>query len=145
MSRTLLGGALLALTMLVAARPAAAVGAAAGLQIDNTAQVNYTLGTATVTEPSNTVSIVPGFGSAIAFELRAFFPGVAGLTEDPVTGSLNAAVAQWLIGSGRAPDSYQAAQGTALDRAGRITVERDGDTIWVGGRCWTVVGGTVDL
>ena len=84
-------------------------------------------------------------GSAIAFELRAFFPGVAGLTEDPVTGSLNAAVAQWLIGSGRAPDSYQAAQGTALDRAGRITVERDGDTIWVGGRCWTVVGGTVDL
>lgn len=58
MSRTLLGGALLALTMLVAARPAAAVGAAAGLQIDNTAQVNYTLGTATVTEPSNTVSIV---------------------------------------------------------------------------------------
>ena len=84
-------------------------------------------------------------GSEISFELRAFFPGVSGLTEDPVTGSLNAAVAQWLIGSGRAPDTYQASQGTALDRAGRITVERDGDAIWIGGRCWTLVDGTVTL
>ncbi len=84
-------------------------------------------------------------GSDIAFELRAFFPGNNGLTEDPVTGSLNAAVAQWLIGEGLAPSSYVAAQGTRLDRRGRIHVEADGEAIWIGGSSITCVDGTVVL
>jgi PhzF family phenazine biosynthesis protein len=81
----------------------------------------------------------------IDYEVRAFFPGNSGLTEDPVTGSLNAALAQWLIGSGRAPETYVAAQGTALGRAGRVHVMREGDDIWVGGRCVTVISGEVEL
>jgi PhzF family phenazine biosynthesis protein len=56
------------------------------------------------------------------FEVRAFFPGNNGLAEDPVTGSLNAALAQWLIGAGMAPPQYVAAQGTALGRAGRVHI-----------------------
>jgi PhzF family phenazine biosynthesis protein len=81
-----------------------------------------------------------------AFEVRAFFPGNNGMTEDPVTGSLNAALAQWLIGAGIAPPSYIAAQGTALARAGRVHVERDaaGD-IWIGGASVTCINGTVEL
>ena len=81
----------------------------------------------------------------IDFEVRAFFPGNSGLTEDPVTGSLNAALAQWLIGSGRAPESYLAAQGTALGRAGRVHVMREADDIWIGGRCVTVIAGEVRI
>lgn len=77
------------------------------------------------------------------FEVRAFFPGNSGLTEDPVTGSLNAALAQWLVGSGRAPDTYIAAQGTAMGRAGRVHVLREGHDIWVGGRSVTVIAGDV--
>lgn len=78
-------------------------------------------------------------------EVRAFFPGNSGLTEDPVTGSLNAALAQWLIGSGRLPESYIAAQGTAMGRAGRVHVERVGVDIWIGGRCVTVIDGQVAI
>lgn len=78
-------------------------------------------------------------------EVRAFFPGNTGLTEDPVTGSLNAALAQWLIGVGILPDSYTAAQGTALGRAGRVHVTSDADGIWVGGSCVTVISGEVGL
>ena len=81
----------------------------------------------------------------IAFEVRAFFPGNNGLAEDPVTGSLNAAVAQWLIGAGLAPTRYVASQGTCLGRAGRVFVEQDGDTIWVGGSSVTCVSGEVRL
>jgi PhzF family phenazine biosynthesis protein len=82
-------------------------------------------------------------GSEAAIELRAFFPinGVA--AEDPVTGSLNASVAQWLLGSGRLAAPYVATQGGAIGRAGRVHVDRDeDDTIWVGGRTETVVTGT---
>jgi PhzF family phenazine biosynthesis protein len=78
-------------------------------------------------------------------EIRAFFPGNSGITEDPVTGSLNAAVAQWLIGSGVLPDRYTAAQGTALARAGRVYVERDGSDIWIGGASVTCIEGAVEL
>ena len=81
----------------------------------------------------------------IAFEVRAFFPGNNGLAEDPVTGSLNAALAQWLIGAGLAPAQYVAAQGTCLGRAGRVYVQQDGDTIWVGGSSVTCVAGEVLL
>ena len=80
------------------------------------------------------------------FEVRAFFPGNNGLTEDPVTGSLNAALAQWLIGSGRAPQRYVAAQGTALNRAGRVHVEQVPDgTVWIGSESVTCVQGRVAL
>lgn len=84
-------------------------------------------------------------GDAPAFEIRAFFPGNSGLTEDPVTGSLNAAVAQWLIGAGLAPPRYVAAQGTVMGRAGRVHIERDAAGIWVGGDSVTCVDGTVLL
>jgi PhzF family phenazine biosynthesis protein len=87
----------------------------------------------------------PHLSGDVDYEVRAFFPGNTGVTEDPVTGSLNAALAQWLIGSGRAPESYLAAQGTALGRAGRVHVMREGDDIWVGGRCVTVISGEVEL
>lgn len=85
-------------------------------------------------------------GDDCAFEVRAFFPGNNGMTEDPVTGSLNAALAQWLIGSGQAPSAYVAAQGTALGRAGRVHVQRDarGET-WIGGASVTCIEGQVRL
>lgn len=84
-------------------------------------------------------------GHECQFEVRAFFPGNAGLTEDPVTGSLNAALAQWLMGTGLAGDRYVAAQGTALGRAGRVYVQRDEADIWVGGESVTCMSGTVRL
>ena len=82
-------------------------------------------------------------GSECAVEVRAFCPGV-GVVEDPVTGSLNASVGQWLAGD-RLPTSYVASQGTALGRAGRVHVEREGDTVWVGGDAATTIKGTVDV
>jgi PhzF family phenazine biosynthesis protein len=85
-------------------------------------------------------------GAECAFEVRAFFPGNNGLVEDPVTGSLNAALAQWLIGSGLAPERYVAAQGTVLERSGRVHVERAADgRIWIGGATVTCVDGSVLL
>ena len=63
-----------------------------------------------------------------------------------MTGSLNASVAEWLLDSGRARAPYVARQGTALGRAGRVHVTRDGDgTIWVGGGTVTCITGTVEL
>lgn len=79
-----------------------------------------------------------------AYEVRAFCPGFS-VPEDPVTGSLNAALAQWLIGAGLAPEHYVAAQGTALGRAGRVHVQRDGDDIWIGGQSVTCIQGEVLL
>ena len=80
------------------------------------------------------------------FELRAFFTeGAEPLREDPVTGSLNAAAAQWLLSSGRASAPYVAAQGTAMGRRGRISISTEGDTIWVGGRAEVVLSGTATL
>lgn len=85
-------------------------------------------------------------GNEAAFEVRAFFPGSGGLTEDPVTGSLNAALGQWLIAAGLAPARYVTAQGTVLDRAGRVFVERAADgTVWVGGQSVTCISGQVRL
>jgi PhzF family phenazine biosynthesis protein len=78
-------------------------------------------------------------------EVRAFFPGSGGFAEDPVTGSLNAALAQWLIGSGRAPTRYIAAQGLNLKRNGRVYIEQSDATIWVGGYSTTCIEGQVLL
>ncbi len=82
-------------------------------------------------------------GRDTQFELRALIGG--GMYEDPVTGSLNASVAQWLIGSGQAPARYVASQGHALGRAGRVYIEREGDTIWVGGDVSACIRGEVQL
>jgi len=78
------------------------------------------------------------------FEVRALIGEGPGY-EDPVTGSLNASLAQWLIGSGVAPDRYVAAQGAKLQRAGRVHVAREGDTIWIGGGSVSCVRGEVAL
>lgn len=80
-----------------------------------------------------------------AFEVRAFFPGSGGMAEDPVTGSLNAALAQWLIGEGLAPERYVAAQGTSMGRAGRVHVAREQGLVWVGGASVTCIEGKVQL
>jgi PhzF family phenazine biosynthesis protein len=82
-------------------------------------------------------------GNDAQFEVRAFFGGRPG--EDPVTGSLNAGLAQWLIGSGLAKARYVAAQGTVLGRAGRVHVAQEGDTIWIGGDVAPCVAGTITL
>ena len=83
-------------------------------------------------------------GSDCQFEVRAFVPGL-GVPEDPVTGSLNAGLAQWLIGAGLAPPSYVVAQGAALGRAGRVYVQQQGADLWIGGAVCAVVSGTVTL
>ncbi len=83
-------------------------------------------------------------GHEAMFEVRAFVPSL-GVGEDPVTGSLNASVAQWLIGAGLAPPAYLATQGTALGRAGRVHVEQVGDTVWIGGDVAGCIEGTVAL
>lgn len=80
----------------------------------------------------------------VRYEVRAFAPGL-GVPEDPVTGSLNAGIAVWLRGAGLAPESYVAAQGTALGRSGRVHITDDGTDIWVGGAATTVIAGTVVL
>jgi PhzF family phenazine biosynthesis protein len=84
-----------------------------------------------------------GPGSECAVEVRAFCPSI-GVVEDPVTGSLNASVGQWLAGD-RLPTSYVASQGTALGRRGRVHVEKDGETVWVGGDAATTIKGTVGV
>ncbi|QTD44910.1 PhzF family phenazine biosynthesis protein [Ottowia testudinis] len=78
-------------------------------------------------------------------EVRAFAAPI-GVTEDPVTGSLNASLAQWLIDAGELPTRYVAAQGMALGRAGRVHIERDAaGQVWVGGDCVRVIQGRVTL
>ena len=78
-------------------------------------------------------------------EVRAFAAPI-GVPEDPVTGSLNASLAQWLIEAGELPPRYVAAQGTALGRAGRVHVERDAEgQVWIGGDCVGVIQGQVTL
>jgi PhzF family phenazine biosynthesis protein len=84
-------------------------------------------------------------GSPVALEVRAFTPLITS-GEDPVTGSLNAALGQWLLDSGRLTAPYVASQGTALGRRGRVHVSRDDDgQVWIGGAAVTCVAGTVLL
>jgi PhzF family phenazine biosynthesis protein len=85
-------------------------------------------------------------GAEAAVELRAFVPlGGGAWTEDPVTGSLNASVAQWLLGEGRLQAPYLATQGTAVGRDGRIQVDEDDGEVWVGGRTETVLEGSASI
>jgi PhzF family phenazine biosynthesis protein len=85
-------------------------------------------------------------GGPAAFEVRAFFPSNGVTYEDPVTGSFNASLAQWLLSTGRAQAPYLARQGTALGRSGQVRVTQDaGGQVWIGGSVVTCVSGTVDL
>ncbi len=103
-------------------------------------------------------------GARTRYEVRAFFPQGALAVEDPVTGSLNASIAQWLIGAGRVRPPYIAAQGTALGRRGRVFIDAGintgvstgigtgaaeapvgPDSVWVGGGTVTCVSGTLTL
>jgi PhzF family phenazine biosynthesis protein len=78
-------------------------------------------------------------------EVRGFVAPV-GIDEDPVTGSLNASLAQWLIAEGLAPTSYIASQGTCLGRAGQVHIAQDeAGQVWVGGNSVTCIDGTVSL
>jgi PhzF family phenazine biosynthesis protein len=81
-------------------------------------------------------------GDDADFEVRAF---TAAGHEDPVTGSLNAGIAQWLTGNGIAPSSYIASQGTVLGRAGRVHVHKADGEIWIGGNAVTCIDGSVTL
>jgi PhzF family phenazine biosynthesis protein len=102
-------------------------------------------------EPRNVdleVGVVGAYpeGHDPAFEVRAFLPAGGTTIEDPVTGSLNASLAGWLLASGRARAPYVAGQGTALGRRGRVHISADaGGTIWVAGGTITCVTGAVEL
>jgi PhzF family phenazine biosynthesis protein len=82
-------------------------------------------------------------GSDADIEVRAFVPGDA-IGEDPVTGSLNASLGQWLAGS-LLPEQYVAAQGTAIGRRGRVHVRLEGNRVWVGGDTVTTLRGEAEL
>jgi len=91
----------------------------------------------------------PAEAATADFEVRGFAAPI-GIEEDPVTGSLNASLAQWLIAEGHAPERYVAAQGTCLGRAGRVCLTRETDAqgsaqVWVGGPSVTCINGTVML
>lgn len=78
-------------------------------------------------------------------EVRAFAAAI-GITEDPVTGSLNASLSQWLIGSGEMPTDYVASQGSALGREGRVHIQQDTQgQVWVGGDTVICIEGHVAL
>lgn len=83
-------------------------------------------------------------GSECQFEVRAFVPDL-GVPEDPVTGSLNAGLALWLQAAGLAGETYVAAQGAALGRAGRVHVKRDAQATWIGGDVTPLIHGQVRL
>lgn len=77
-----------------------------------------------------------------SYEVRAFFSGPRGeVLEDPVTGSLNASIAQWLISEQRASTPYVVSQGTVLGRSGRVHISGDADSVWVGGHVFDIVDG----
>ncbi len=89
------------------------------------------------------LGVVSAFPSDVSkFEFRAFAP-TAGIPEDPVSGSLVAGVAQWLIGAGVAAESFVAFQGSAIGREGKVHVQKDGSTIWVGGQSHTCIEGSL--
>ena len=89
--------------------------------------------------------VAPDSEPAPELEVRAFAAPI-GIEEDPVTGSLNASLAQWLIAEKRLPSAYVAAQGTCMDRAGRVYIRQDAaGQVWVGGDSVTCISATVLL
>jgi PhzF family phenazine biosynthesis protein len=90
--------------------------------------------------------IGPSTDPTHAYEVRAFFPFDGGVEEDPVTGSLNAGLAQWLIGAGIASPPYTVKQGTLRSRNGRVAISTDEHgAVWVGGSVVTCIDGTAEL
>jgi PhzF family phenazine biosynthesis protein len=97
--------------------------------------------------PTSMVGAIGAYpqGSAHAFELRTFAPRV-GVAEDPVCGSMNASVGQWLLGTGAISGSYRVSQGTRVGRRGEITITPDGEsTVWVSGATTTLVRGVARI
>jgi predicted PhzF superfamily epimerase YddE/YHI9 len=87
-------------------------------------------------------------GSAVSWEIRTLFTDAfGGIVEDPITGSFNASVAQWLFETGRVTTGYRAAQGSAIRRRGRIEVEFASDTgqAWIGGKTLTIAEGSLPV
>jgi predicted PhzF superfamily epimerase YddE/YHI9 len=85
-------------------------------------------------------------GSRYAYEVRAFYSAGGITLEDPVTGSLNASLAQWLIGEGRFTPPYLASQGIAMGHAGEIHVSLDeSKQVWIGGVVTACIMGTVEI
>ncbi len=98
-----------------------------------------------LTEMGVPVGVIGAYpaGGPVAFEVRAFVPGL-GVPEDPVTGSLNASLAQWLLRTGRAVAPYTVGQGGAIGRNGLVSVSTDGGDVMIGGVCAIRVRGTID-
>ena len=85
-------------------------------------------------------------GSRFAYEVRAFYSSGGVTVEDPVTGSLNASLAQWLIGTGRFVPPYMASQGKSMGHAGEIHVSIDEtNQVWIGGEVTACIQGTVEI
>jgi PhzF family phenazine biosynthesis protein len=84
-------------------------------------------------------------GSECDYEVRMLAPS-SGMSEDPITGSLNAAIAKWLMHSGRLQKPYLVAQGTQIGRSGRVTVTPgDHKTVWIGGEVHILIEGSVQI
>lgn len=83
-------------------------------------------------------------GSDADWEVRMLAPS-SGMSEDPITGSLNAAIARWRRAEGRLPAATRVAQGTAIGRTGRVSVEPDGEAVWIGGQVHVLIAGTLAL
>ena len=121
-----------------------------GLLLDDPqAVLGLTPDFAALAECGHKVGVVARYATPVAgapeFEVRGFAPHL-GVNEDPVTGSLNASLAQWLMAEGLAPAAYVAAQGACLQRAGRVHLLRDADgQVWVGGESVTCISGSVTL
>jgi PhzF family phenazine biosynthesis protein len=84
-------------------------------------------------------------GQDHALEVRAFSSDGGSIAEDPVTGSLNASLAQWLLGNGTLKSPYVARQGTALGRDGKVYVHEADGEVWIGGDVVTCIRGSVDI
>ena len=85
-------------------------------------------------------------GSRFAYEVRAFYSSGGVTVEDPVTGSLHASMAQWLIGAGRFVTPYLASQGIAMGHAGEVHVLQDeSKQVWIGGEVAACIQGTVEI
>ncbi len=98
-----------------------------------------------IDQPLGVVAPHPA-GSSAAFEVRAFLPAPAGWAEDPVTGSLNASLAEWLIATARARPPYVVTQGSRVGAAGRVHIQQSQDgRVWVGGKTVTAIAGSVEL
>lgn len=83
-------------------------------------------------------------GAEADWEVRMLAPS-SGMSEDPITGSLNAAIARWRHAEGRLPGVTRVAQGTSIGRSGRVSVEPDGEAVWIGGQVHVLIAGTLAL